>query len=220
MSAAVITAVLFDFGGVIFTTYDPDALNPLALELGFPNGKALRDRVYHTGHEWKLGKVGQLTHTQMWQSILKDHPTQYSDEQLSEIAMKFRTIGREVAGEMKALLAALKARNVKIGVLSNYDDSLEKMLSPDNLNLESHLDVICNSATIQAAKPDLTAFHIALQRMGIPPQQILFVDDKKSNTDAAESLGMASHVYNDFGDMLKVIEEAFPGISKEIAGSK
>ena len=49
-------------------------------------------------------------------------------------------------------------------------------------------------------KPDTEIFNTIIRKHDLSPKRTLFVDDKKENTDAAESLGL--HVWN-----LKVGEE-------------
>ncbi|WP_367175036.1 HAD-IA family hydrolase [Flavobacterium sp.] len=49
-------------------------------------------------------------------------------------------------------------------------------------------------------KPDAEIFNAIIRKHDLSPKRTLFIDDKKTNTDAAESLGL--HVWN-----LKVGEE-------------
>ncbi|MES1991091.1 MAG: HAD-IA family hydrolase [Pseudomonadota bacterium] len=45
------------------------------------------------------------------------------------------------------------------------------------------------SPQFHATKPDIAVFKAVDAALGLPPQQILFVDDKKENTEQACSLG-------------------------------
>jgi len=40
------------------------------------------------------------------------------------------------------------------------------------------------------AKPDVRIYQLALMRLGVQPDEVVFVDDKESNLEAAQRLGM------------------------------
>ena len=44
-------------------------------------------------------------------------------------------------------------------------------------------------------KPDRQIYDLAARRMGLAPDELLFLDDTKANVDAAISYGWHSHVY-------------------------
>lgn len=46
-------------------------------------------------------------------------------------------------------------------------------------------------------KPDPAVFELVLSRFGLSPAETLFVDDRPENVRAAESLGLAGHVFVD-----------------------
>jgi 2-haloacid dehalogenase/putative hydrolase of the HAD superfamily len=47
------------------------------------------------------------------------------------------------------------------------------------------------------AKPDAAIFHLAAERAGLAPQELLFVDDSAGNIRAADALGFATHLFAD-----------------------
>jgi putative hydrolase of the HAD superfamily len=51
-------------------------------------------------------------------------------------------------------------------------------------------DVYINSANVGLRKPDLTIFHMALDQLGVMPQQAIFLDDSLRNVDSARELGI------------------------------
>jgi HAD superfamily hydrolase (TIGR01509 family) len=62
------------------------------------------------------------------------------------------------------------------------------------MGLPDRFDFLCMSCEIGFLKPSAQAFQIALERMELPPCEVLFLDDGAVNVDAARSLGMAAHV--------------------------
>jgi putative hydrolase of the HAD superfamily len=72
-------------------------------------------------------------------------------------------------------LGRLRARGLKLGVISNWDRRLETLLV--GLGLGEALDLIISSAVEGLHKPDPRIFALASQRMGIDPRQAVHVGD-------------------------------------------
>jgi len=49
------------------------------------------------------------------------------------------------------------------------------------------LEISCDDGL---KKPDEKAFELILQRLGVKPEESVFIDDKQENLDAAKKLGM------------------------------
>jgi dephospho-CoA kinase len=90
--------------------------------------------------------------------------------------------------QVRGVLDVLKRRGVSMGMISNAYPSLLEVL--DFLDLSHYLDPVIVSALIGVEKPDPRIFRIALDRMGWPAEQTLFVDDVEANVIAAQAQGM------------------------------
>ncbi len=77
--------------------------------------------------------------------------------------------------EVLATLALLRARGLRLVVVSNWDVSLEATL--EALGLLGMLDAVVTSAGVGAAKPAPEVFHAALALLGIPAGEALHVGD-------------------------------------------
>jgi putative hydrolase of the HAD superfamily len=77
-----------------------------------------------------------------------------------------------------------------IGVLTNATTRLTEDLVA--LGVAGAFAYIFNSAEIGYAKPDPRAFEAVRAAIGIPAQDILFIDDKKENVAAAQNQGFAA----------------------------
>jgi putative hydrolase of the HAD superfamily len=73
------------------------------------------------------------------------------------------------------LLAALRRRGLRTGVLSNFDYRLPALL--DALGVTPLLDTIVLPADAGAAKPDPAIFRCALDRLGLVPAEAAYVGD-------------------------------------------
>lgn len=90
--------------------------------------------------------------------------------------------------EAAEVLAALRARGLKIGVLSNSYPSIG--LTLEAMGLAQWVDVPLSMCSLGVHKPDVRAFVLAAQAMALAPAEILFVDDKFENVEAARAVGM------------------------------
>lgn len=79
---------------------------------------------------------------------------------------------------------------MRVGLLSNATTRLERDL--ETLDLTCHFDVICNSARMAMAKPDDAIFPLAAERLGVPPDRCIFVDDTRANVEAAARAGLTA----------------------------
>jgi len=72
-------------------------------------------------------------------------------------------------------LRTLRARGLKLGVVSNSDGRVADFLA--GAGFAPFLDVIVDSAVVGIEKPDPAIFHIACDRLGVPPAACLYVGD-------------------------------------------
>lgn len=91
--------------------------------------------------------------------------------------------------DMLRLIDRLRSR-MRVGLLSNATTRLERDL--ETLDLAGHFDLICNSARMAMAKPDMEIFLQAAERLGVPPGRCIFVDDTQANVEAAARAGLAA----------------------------
>jgi putative hydrolase of the HAD superfamily len=90
----------------------------------------------------------------------------------------------------------------KVSVLSNADVSLRGRLVAEMRILHLFDDIVC-SAEVGMAKPEAEIFRLAAARLGVAPEECVFVDDWDQNIDAARQVGMIGVLYRvDKGDDL------------------
>ena len=77
--------------------------------------------------------------------------------------------------EVPEVLAALRARGVKLVVVSNWDSSLPSLLS--RLGIRDAFDDVIVSAVVGFSKPDRGIFDEAVRRAGVPHGAALHVGD-------------------------------------------
>ncbi|HET9159260.1 MAG TPA: HAD family phosphatase [Caulobacteraceae bacterium] len=98
--------------------------------------------------------------------------------------------------ETEAVMAELHAQGVPQYGLTNMSlevwDEVQAM-SP----VFDHFHDVVVSAAERLLKPDPAIFEVVLQRAGLDPHQLLFVDDSAPNIEAARAMGFDVHHFTD-----------------------
>lgn len=88
-----------------------------------------------------------------------------------------------------ACLKGLKRRGFKLGVISNWDATLENLLR--KMGYLPYFDEIVASAAVGCRKPETAIFEIALERMGVQPENAVHVGDlPEADGDGASGAGI------------------------------
>lgn len=94
----------------------------------------------------------------------------------------------------QALVAAARDAGYRTALLTNnvreWEPRWRALLPVDEL-----FDVVVDSAFVGLRKPDPAIYRLTCERLGVPPQACLFVDDVDLNVEAARELGMTAVHY-------------------------
>jgi HAD superfamily hydrolase (TIGR01509 family) len=98
---------------------------------------------------------------------------------------------------IEEILSALRARapGTRLYALSNYPPWYRWI--DERCGLSRFLDEAFVSYETGVRKPDPEAYLLPCRRLGVAPEEALFVDDRAGNCDAARALGMDSVVFQD-----------------------
>jgi epoxide hydrolase-like predicted phosphatase len=106
-------------------------------------------------------------------------------------------LGRKVPNEelLEFIKTKLKTK-YKIGLMSNANyDVMHELFEPAQAEL---FDASVMSFESKLVKPDERMYMMMAERLGVEPEECVFVDDLERYCVAAENLGMTSIVYMDF----------------------
>ena len=201
-----IRAVVFDIGGVLEITQD---LSPTRSQdsitrswetrLGLPTGEIdvrMRDA-------WIGGGVGTVTLDEV-QQALRDR-VGLDDEQ---VAAFMADLWREYLGtantELIEYARGLRPR-YRTGILSNsFVGAREQEQAA--YGFEDLVDDIVYSHECGMAKPDPRIFALTCERLGVRPEETVFVDDYAPNVEAARAAGLHALLYTDHATVIGEIE--------------
>jgi putative hydrolase of the HAD superfamily len=105
----------------------------------------------------------------------------------------------EVYPEVPGVLADLRRQGVRLGVISNWDGRLPKVL--EELGIARFLDTVTWSGKAGTEKPDRRIFLYALGDLGVEPAEALHVGDGRlEDVEGAVAVGMrALHLTRNTG---------------------
>ncbi len=105
------------------------------------------------------------------------------------------TVPGPVAGTHD-LIERLDAAGVPLFGLSNFGADFWPDFRCEWPVFDRFRDIVVSGHEL-CAKPDARIYEIAERRFGLPPEQLLFVDDKPENIAAAVARGWHGHVFTD-----------------------
>jgi len=106
---------------------------------------------------------------------------------------------RLIEGTLEAL-AELKQRHGRLACLSN-DISSWSLKLRQRFGLERWIDHWFISGDLGLRKPSAEIYRLAADRLGVRPQEIVFVDDRPRNLDAARLVGFSTVLLDIRGDL-------------------
>jgi putative hydrolase of the HAD superfamily len=95
--------------------------------------------------------------------------------------------------DMFELINELKKRQIRVGLLSNINDRYTKLIR--DFGFYQPFDPCLLSCEIGLEKPNRQAYEALLQAINIPAEEIVFIDDKLENVEAAKKMGIDAIVF-------------------------
>lgn len=181
--STTIKAVIFDLGGVLVRTEDRTSRADLAHRLGLTY-EELSSLVFDS-ESARLATLGKRSTQDHWESVRASLGV--SPEEFQSVKASFWG-GDELDIKLVDYIISLKAR-LKTALLSNAWDNLHRVIH-ETWKIAHAFDVILISAEVGISKPDHRIYQLAVQRLGVLPQEAVFVDDFPHNVRAAEEVGL------------------------------
>ena len=130
--------------------------------------------------------------------MVPERIAEYPDyaELIEAYAARFEeTIPGPVPGSLE-LVEALHGRGVPLYAVTNFGPDFWPPFRATRPVFDRFRDIVV-SGVEKVAKPEPRIFEIAAQRFGHAPANMLFIDDKADNVDAAKALGWQGHLFED-----------------------
>ena len=137
---------------------------------------------------------GALSAQTYWETVARDLGKTIDAEVLRALIDADTAVWTQPNVEMMEWAARLNRAGIKTGILSNIGDAMELGVRGRFPALDefSHHTF---SHRLGIAKPDAAIYRHAVEGLGVPAGEILFVDDREENILAARAAGMVAVQY-------------------------
>jgi putative hydrolase of the HAD superfamily len=178
-------AIIFDYGKVLSLSADEDAHRELVSTTGLP--LTVFEQHYWANRD--AYDAGDLTGRGYWEKIARDAGVQFSEEQLEHLVATDTRMWLNLNEPMIDWAGQLKNAGFRIAILSNLGEALvEHMVTKVEWVKRFHHATW--SSQLNIVKPNPAIYLHTVERLGVTPEQALFIDDKEENIRAAEALGI------------------------------
>lgn len=176
-------AVIWDMGGVLVRTEDSAPREALAKRLGLSRLE-LEEIVFSSESGRRAGR-GEISSAEHYAWVAGAVGLSKGD--LPEFIRDFWA-GDRVDRTLVDFTAGLRPR-LRTGLLSNAWSDARQVVEEAYRFLYA-FDEIIFSAEVGLAKPDLRIYQMMLERLGVAPDEAVFIDDFTENITGAEMLGI------------------------------
>ena len=199
-----IRAIICDIGEVLLSTADSNGHKKWRDRLGLKE-EELYSAISKAGGMIGLtsaATLGKVSVRELWQHVSRLYGL--DDEQLRELQHDFWSFGH-FNTELAQFLKSLRPR-YKTATLSNaWLDAREAVNR--KYRLHDFVDLMIFSAEEGYAKPDARLYQIALTRLGVRSEEVVFLDDAVRNVDAARLLGMRAIQFRNAAQAIAEMQE-------------
>ncbi|MGH2536451.1 MAG: HAD family hydrolase [Candidatus Promineifilaceae bacterium] len=191
-----VKAILFDYGQVLTAASAHERFWQAQAELAAAldmRPEALWPYLFESeaARRWFTGQIGPA---EFWRLTLEPHGILDPAERAAFAERVFEDTN-EINPDMAELLLRLRGR-YKLAVVSNASWSeaeLAERIYAGGALPGGLFDAIVTSTSAGAVKPEPEIFQLALDRLGVRPQEAVFCDDLATFANAAQRLGMQAH---------------------------
>lgn len=187
-------ALVFDFGGpVLLTPFELRGIGERAL--GLAPGSLAWTGPFDPGadDDWQVFQAGGMTERDYWARRVEDFAALTGLEPSMPVMCSYLYSGDEselVRPGALALLRDAKAAGIPVGALTNDLTAFHDADWVARMGVLREFDVLVDGRTEGVFKPDPAAYRIVLERLGVPAEGTVFVDDQPVNLAGAEAVGM------------------------------
>lgn len=176
--------IVFDLGGVVF------ARDPRKFESEFIEFFSYI-MLPVMPHFWEEYDRGASTYERVINDLAEYNNC---DREIAEHNLRRSIVTQEEIPATKSLIADLKGAEYKLYVLSNMSlDFIEFLKTKE---VYKYFDGEVVSCYEKVVKPDADIYKILVDRYDLDPAKTLFIDDRKSNIEAAQNEGISGYHFN------------------------
>lgn len=184
-------AIIFDFGGVVELSGSVDIMKQIADELSVLTDE-FRKVYYQYNH---LTNVNNMRWEDAAMEAVRVFDKSKDTERRVREIVRAHNARKIINTDLLALFSELRQSGYKVAILSNNTTDLRKRL--DEKNILPLVDEVVISAEIGHQKPQKEAFEIVFKKLGVRPEEVIFVDDSPKSLEKAADIGYEPILFKD-----------------------
>jgi putative hydrolase of the HAD superfamily len=179
----MIKAIIFDFGRVISAQKPPSLFRSYEDDLGLEPGTI--NPIMFNSKAWEDALIGGKTVEEFWQEIGAELNLN-TPAKIDAFRRRYHS-DEAINHSVLDLMRRLHGRH-KLAVLSNSPPGLTRWLA--DWNILYLFDMVFCSGDEGVVKPEPSAFEITIQRLGVEPEEAVFIDDTAEHVAASRKMGI------------------------------
>jgi putative hydrolase of the HAD superfamily len=180
-----VRAVILDYGEVLCFQPAPEALERMAKVFQIEPERFLERYIPTRGPY----DQGLLSAEDYWANFARDAGVEVDAARIETLRTWDTGMWSRINVEMIDWLEQLRAAGLTTALLSNMQFDMAAH-ARKNFAWFAHFDHQILSCEIKLIKPDAAIFRHTVERLGVRPQEALFVDDREANIESARSVGL------------------------------
>lgn len=198
----MLKAIITDLDGVIrhFPTSRNDKYEK---QYGLPQGTLLNCSFGYSD----LNKVikGEICDAE-WRMIIASRIKEFAPlEDCKQLIKEWSSFPGLINHNVLDLFLQYRKEGSVLVLLTNATDKLDKDLQIHSIY--DDFDIIINSSKVGKIKPNPDIFHFTLKKIGIQSSEAVFIDDSPKHVEAAQKIGIKSHLYSCITKLEKFLSE-------------
>jgi putative hydrolase of the HAD superfamily len=178
-----IKAILFDIGGVILYESVKESRNILCRKFGIKPEDFKRFTVKNI----PLSYTGKLHYNNFFKNLVKETKIQANPKDLVKEWIKAR---EKTSKPNKKVISLLKPLSKKYKIVCLTDSTMLNDKSKQRKYAYKLFKMNFISCRLGHMKPQKKIYQIAIKRLKLKPEQMLFIDNSRENLEGAKKLGL------------------------------
>ncbi len=212
-----ITTIALDFGGVLVHYIDHEFIRHMAAAAASPV-EPFETALWKHRHDFD---AGIRSAREYWHAVLQDvlrdsndtTDTTDTDETIDTLTRLDAAGWSTVRPAMLGWLPTLRQARYRLLIISNMAPEVYDLIIRDSVFLD-YFETVILSGWLGINKPDPRIFTTAIERMSVPPEEILFIDDLKANVTGARATGLQALHFTDPATLARDLSTHYPDIPR------
>lgn len=122
---------------------------------------------------------------------------------------------RNLDNQLVKLIENLRKQGVRCYLVSDNEKNRAEYLM-ETVKLKDLFDGAFFSADLGVTKSEPSFFTKVVEKLGVDSSILVYWDDDSKNVEVAKTAGIDSYIYDDYGTLVRKLDELFPDEMKNI----